>query len=250
MAHRRTNDERLVVTGANAVRELLASTHPVERLWLRAGGGDALAAMAAARGVPVEFAAADQLARVSGGPAHQGVVARTPPFRYAESEALAAAPRGTLVVLDGVQDPRNLGAIVRTARAAGAAGVIVPKDRASGVTGVVVSASAGHVFALPVARVTNVARVCEALKGAGWWLVALVATAERSIFEVASQATRPALVLGGEGGGVRPLVLRGCDFRASIPMAPGVDSLNVSVAAGVALYALSHVARCSDTAFH
>ena len=106
-------------------------------------------------------------------------------------------------------------------------------------TAAVASASAGHLFGVRLARVTNVSRACEALKEGGWWLVALTAEGARDVFELGTHVDRPALVMGGEGSGIRPLVQRGCDFEASIPMASGVESLNVSVAAGVALYALT-----------
>lgn len=239
MPQRRTTDAALVVTGANVVRELLASPHAVERVWVRGGAPADLAALAAKRRVPLESVAPDVLARLAQGGAHQGVVARLPTFRYAELEAVAGASGSAVLVLDGIQDPHNLGALLRTARAAGVAGVVVPKDRAVGVTGAVATASAGHVFGVRVARVTNVARACEALKEAGWWLVALAAGAERTVFDLAGEIDRPALVVGSEGTGIRPLVRERCDFTATIPMAPGVESLNVSVAAGIALYALT-----------
>lgn len=240
MARRGTTDEALVVTGANVVRELLASRQPVERVWVRAGAWGDLAALAAARHVPLESAAPDVLARLVPGGTHQGVVARLPAFRYADLDEVAGAAGRAVLVLDGIQDPHNLGAVLRTARAAGVAGVVVPKDRATGVTAAVASASVGHVFGVRLARVTNVARSCDALKEAGWWLVALVAGAGRDVFELAGEVERPGLVVGGEGGGIRPLVRERCDFAAGIPMAPGVESLNVSVAAGIALYALTH----------
>lgn len=240
MAHRRTTDDALVVTGSNVVRELLASGHPVERLWARGTPAADVARAAAARGMRLESAAPDELARLAQGGQHQGIVARVGEYRYAALEEIAAAPGRAVLVLDGVQDPQNLGAILRTARAAGVAGVVIPKDRAAGVTGAVASASAGHVFGVRVARVTNVARACEALKEAGWWLVGLVMGAERTVFELADALDRPALVVGGEGAGIRQLVRAGCDFEATIPMAPGVESLNVSVATGIALYAVTH----------
>jgi len=136
-----------------------------------------------------------------------------------------------------VQDPRNLGAVLRTARAAGVGGAVLPQDRSCGITPVVAAASAGLVFGLPIARVPNLARTLEALKRAGFWTVGLVPGAARSIFDL-ERPGRVALVVGGEGGGLRPLVRRGCDFEVGIPMAAGVESLNVSVATAVALYEL------------
>lgn len=198
-----------------------------------------VAAEAVRRRIPVEQATPDVLARLVPGGAHQGVVARVPAFRYAELEEVAGAEGSAVVVLDGVQDPHNLGAVLRTARAAGAVGVIMPKDRSVGVTTAVASASAGHVFGVRVARVVNVSRACEALKEARWWLVALVAGASRDVFDLGAEIDRPALVVGSEGSGLRPLVRQSCDFEGDIPMAPGVESLNLSVATGVALYALT-----------
>jgi 23S rRNA (guanosine2251-2'-O)-methyltransferase len=243
MVHRRTTEDALVVGGANVVRELLASPHPVERLWVRGTPAPDLAAAAAARRVPLESVSPEVLARLLPGAGHQGVVARLPSFQYADLEEVAGSGGGAVLVLDGIQDPQNLGAVLRTARAVGVAGVIVPKDRAVGVTGVVASASAGHVFGVRVARVTNVARSLETLKEAGWWLVALMAGVARDVFEVGAEVDRPALVVGSEGTGIRPLVRERCDFTAAIPMAPGVESLNVSVATGVALYALTRRPR-------
>jgi len=228
------------VTGSNPVRELLASAHPVERVWVRGSADAQLAAAAAARRVPVESASPDVLARIAGGAAHQGIVARVPEYRYAELDAVSGAAGNAVLVLDGIQDPQNLGAILRTSRAAGVAGVVIPKDRAATVTTAVASASAGHVFGVRLARVTNLARACEALKEARWWLVGLVAGADRDVFEVGRGLERPALVVGSEGTGLRQLVRQGCDFEAAIPMAAGVESLNVSVATGIALYALTH----------
>jgi 23S rRNA (guanosine2251-2'-O)-methyltransferase len=239
MAPRRTTDDALVVTGANVVRELLASAHPVERVWVRGGAAGDLAAAAAARRVPIESVAPDVLARLAPGGAHQGVVARLAGFGYADLDEVTEAPGSAVLVLDGIQDPHNLGAVLRTARAAGVAGVVVPKDRAVGVTAAVVSASAGHAFGVRIARVTNIARACESLKDARWWLVGLVAGADRSIFDLAGEIDRPALVVGSEGSGIRPLVRERCDFTATIPMAPGIESLNVSVATGIAVYALT-----------
>jgi len=244
MTHRRTTDE-LLVTGLNPVRELLASAQPVERIWVRGAADGQLAAAAGARRVPVESVSPDVLARIAGGAVHQGVVARLPEYRYAELAAVSGASGSAVLVLDGIQDPQNLGAILRTARAAGVAGVVVPKDRAAGVTTAVASASAGHVFGVRLARVTNLGRACAALKEAGWWLVGLVAGADRSVFEVGKGLERPALVVGSEGSGLRPLVREGCDFEAAIPMAAGVESLNVSVATGIALYALTRRERGS-----
>lgn len=234
----RERDAPLVVYGANPVRELLRSAAPVARLCLGSGPYAAeLAAAAARRGVTVETADRATLERLAGSPHHQGAVAVGAPFRYAPLEALVAPPCASALVLDGVQDPRNLGAILRTARAFGVGGVILPRDRSVGVTPVVVAAAAGLLFDLPIVQVANLVRAMEDLKHAGFWLVGLDPRAGTPIDRL-DRPSRPALVAGGEGEGLRALVQRSCDYTVSIPMAPGVESLNVGVAVAVALYAL------------
>lgn len=234
MSRGRTTDAALVVYGTNAVAELLRSRAGVHRV-VRLRGRDpgVVETLAGSRGLAIEEADRGALDRLAGTPHHQGVVALAAPFAYAALEDLLGA--GSVLVLDSLQDPRNLGAILRTARAAGAGGVVLPKDRSVGVTPVVVAASAGCLFGMPLARVPNLARALEDLKNAGFWLIGLMADGERSLYEL-PPIERPALVVGGEGAGLRPLVRRCCDFDARLPMAPGVESLNASVAAGIALY--------------
>ncbi len=248
MVRRRTTGDRaprggerdapLVVYGVNAVLELLASSAPVTRLHLGRGPRAAdLVAASARRGIRAEPAERASLDRLAGSPHHQGAVAVTPPFPYSPLERLLTAGTPSGLVLDGVQDPRNLGAILRTARAAGVGGVVLPRDRSVHVTPAVVAAAAGVLFGLPIAVVPNLARAMEELKAAGFWLVGLVPRGGTDLFRL-ERPPRPALVAGGEGEGLRTLVRRGCDFEVSIPMAGGVESLNVSVAVGIALYEL------------
>jgi 23S rRNA (guanosine2251-2'-O)-methyltransferase len=228
----------LVVYGANPVLEMLGSGEPVTRLCLGQGPRERdLRAAAAARGVPIEVADRATLDRVAGSPHHQGAVAVTPPFRYASLDRLLAPSCRSALVLDGVQDPRNLGAILRTARGLGVGGVVLPHDRSVGVTPVVVAASAGLLFGLRVVRVPNLVRAMEALRSAGFWLIGLAPQGGTPIDEFETPS-RPGIVVGGEGEGLRPLVLRTCDFRVSIPMAAGVESLNVGVAVGIAIHRL------------
>ena len=237
MSRDRTTNAPLVVYGANAVEALLRSAHPVDRVQVAAGrGAEQLVALARTRGVRCEQVDRATLDRAAGTPHHQGAVATGPPYRYADLDDVVRGGGGVLL-LDSVQDPRNLGAILRTARAAGVAGVVLPQDRSAGITPVVASASAGCLFGLAVARVTNLVRAMEAAKSAGYWLIGLVPGANRSLYDLAD-LDRPALVVGGEGEGLRPLVRRTCDFEVSLPMAPGIESLNVSVATGIALYEL------------
>jgi len=229
-------DASLRVYGANAVLELLASGQPISRLSIGRGPRESeLREAAARRGIVVETVDGGGLERLAGSPHHQGVVAEAPPFRYVDIERLLAPDCGSVLILDGIQDPRNLGAVLRTARAAGVGGVVLPQDRSVGVTGVVVASAAGLVFGLRIARVPNLVRAMEGLREAGFWLLGLVPR-DGTPLDRLDLPSRPGLVIGGEGGGLRPLVRRTCDFAVSIPMAAGVESLNVSVAAGIALY--------------
>jgi 23S rRNA (guanosine2251-2'-O)-methyltransferase len=228
------SDGPLAVYGGNAVAELLRGGQPVVRLCLGRGPREAeLASAARRRGIPVETLDRSTLDRLAGSPHHQGAVAVIPSFPYVPLEQVLEA--GSALLLDGIQDPRNLGAILRAARAAGVGGVVLPRDRSSPVTPVAVAASAGLALDLPVARVTNLVRAGEALKEGGFWLLGLVPRDGQRLDRLEVPA-RPALVVGGEGEGIRPLVRRSCDFLVTIPMAAGVESLNVAVAVGVALY--------------
>ena len=224
--------------GANPVLELLRAGEPVTRLLLGRGPREAeLAAVARDHGVRCESADRPTLDRLAGSPHHQGAVAVTGPFRYAALDRVLAEASPSALVLDGVQDPRNLGAILRTARAFGVGGVVLPRDRSVGVTPAVVAASAGLLFGVPIAQVANLVRAMDALKDAGFWLVGLVPAGGTPLRRLDPPA-RPALVAGGEGEGLRRLVGRTCDFTVSIPMAAGVESLNVGVAVAIALYEL------------
>ena len=182
-----------------------------------------------------------ELDRITDGGNHQGIAAVLGDFQYTGlREILAAvesAATACVVVLDQVQDPRNLGAILRSAAALGADAVLIPKDRAAQVTHTVVRTSAGLAYHVPVCRVTNVARTLEELAEAGFWSVGMAMDGETELADI-DFVMKTALVLGGEAG-IRRLVLERCDFRARIPMAAGVESLNVSVAASIALYEIA-----------
>lgn len=232
-----------VVYGVNPIRELLAAGGEVAELWIQEGGVRAapeFERLGKELGARVRHAPRAKLDRLAETDRHQGVVAVVADFRYRElDELVEAAKRGgvppLLVVLDGVEDPHNLGAVIRSAHALGAHGVVIPRDRAVGVTPVVVKASAGAAEICPVARVTNIARSLEEMKEAGIWTVALAADGDRSIEEV-DLAGATAVVLGSEGEGVRSLVRRTCDYVARIPMRGGFESLNVSASAAISLY--------------
>jgi 23S rRNA (guanosine2251-2'-O)-methyltransferase len=238
MVRHRTTERPIVVHGVNAVLELLRSETPLERVLVQPGARTAAVGEAARRrGVACATADRGLLDRTAGSPDHQGAVAVGVRVRWATLEDIAVPSCRGALCLDGVQDPRNLGAILRSARAAGIGGVVLPQDRSAGVTPVVAVSSAGAVFGLAIARVPNLVRAMEGLKTAGFWTVGLAGDARTSLWDL-DVPQRPALVVGGEGEGLRPLVRRTCDFEASIPMAAGVESLNVSVATGVALFEL------------
>jgi 23S rRNA (guanosine2251-2'-O)-methyltransferase len=189
-------------------------------------------------GIAVRFVARAELDRMAGNSAHQGVVAVTSAMQYSDLDDVVAAKRGQyslVVVLDGVQDPHNLGAILRTADAAGADGVVIPERRAAGVTGTVAKVSAGASEHLPIAKVTNIARTLEELKSKDLWIVGLDERGTKT-YDSVDYKMDCAVALGAEGKGLHDLVRKRCDFVVSIPMLGKVLSLNVSVAAGIVLY--------------
>ncbi len=244
--------------GVNPVRELLrAGGEGLVELWLAEGSerGRAfaeLASLARERGAKVRAAPRAHLSRLAGTERHPGGVAVVGDYRYQELDDLLAAARTRgdaplIVVLDGIEDPHNLGAIVRSAHALGAHGVVIPKDRAAGMTAAAAKASAGAAEHCPVARVTNLAHALEDLKGAGVWTIATAPEAEADIASV--DLTLPtALVMGSEGSGVRPLVRRTCDRVVRIPMKGNVGSLNASAAAAIALYEVARQRNAKDSA--
>ncbi len=192
--------------------------------------------MAARAGVPLHLQPEQFLTALAGTSRHQGAVATARPFPYADMEQVIVAGPSLLVLADQMQDPQNLGALIRTAEAVGAGAVILPKDAAVPITATVEAAAAGAAASEPVCRVTNVARALARLKQAGYWSVGLAATGERSLYST-DLPQRLVVVVGGEAG-MRPLVAKQCDFSVSIPMRGQIESLNASVAAAVALYEL------------
>ena len=189
---------------------------------------------AAAGGVSVERVSRDRVDELARGGVHQGVAARVESYPYSSLEEILAVPRPLVLVLDGVTDPRNLGAVLRAADGAGASGVVIPKDKAVGVTAAAVKASAGASEHVRVARVTNLRRAVDALKAANVWVYA--AEAGGTDYAKLDLAGPAAFVLGSEGRGVRRLVREACDGSVSVPMLGAVSSLNVSVAAAVLAY--------------
>jgi len=226
-----------ILSGVHPVAEALRAKHPLDRLLVAEGAGgprlQAIIDLARSAGVPVRFEPRAALDRLAGTSAHQGVVAVGAARKYTEFEQVASSE--LLVVLDGVEDPHNLGAIVRTAHAAGAGAILIPERRAAGLTDVAAKAAAGALEHLPVVRVTNVNRTLEELKQRGFWIYGLDERGNESYAEV-EYATPTALVLGGEGKGLHEHVRQHCDVLVRIPMAGKIASLNVSVAAGVVLF--------------
>jgi 23S rRNA (guanosine2251-2'-O)-methyltransferase len=224
---------RELVYGRNAVREALRGRREVLELW---ASDRAVASLDwLAEGPRVQVRKERDLTEAADSPDHQGVVAWAAPYPYADAWELAAGESPLLACLDQVTDPRNLGAVVRSAAGAGATGVIVPAYGSARITPAVCRASAGAVEHLPVAVVPNLAQYLAKIKRADLWSYAAAADAPQTMWQ-ADLSGGVALVFGAEGKGVRPLVRRTCDSAVSIPLAPGVESLNVSVAAAVLLY--------------
>lgn len=230
-----------LLTGIHAVREALKAGRALERIVMARGRHgervDEIVRLAREHGIPVRFEERTSLDRLAGTTDHQGIVALAGARRAVGLEDLlqSAPPKALIVLLDGVEDPHNLGAIVRTALAAGAHGIVIPERRAAGLTETVARAAAGALEHLPVARVVNLVRAMEELKESGYWLIGLDERAEKSHTE-ADFTGALGLVLGGEGKGLHDLTRKRCDFLMSIPTQGPVRALNVSVAAGVVLF--------------
>ena len=233
------------LTGIHAVKEALEAGRALEYVLVAKGRQDTRAEeivqLARSNGIAVRFEERGQLDRAAGTRDHQGVVAIGAARKASTLEDILASANsekgkpGLIVLLDGVEDPHNLGAVIRTALAAGAHGVVIPERRAAGLTDTVARASAGALAHLPVAKVTNLVRTMEQLKGSGYWLVGLDERADKNYTEV-DYTSPTGIVLGGEGGGLHELTRKRCDFVVSLPTSGPVKSLNVSVASGVVLF--------------
>ncbi|MBO4872212.1 MAG: 23S rRNA (guanosine(2251)-2'-O)-methyltransferase RlmB [Lachnospiraceae bacterium] len=228
------------IEGRNAVREALKAGRPLEKLYIQKGLGDSVIRQiteeAAGQGLRPFLTEKDKLDEMSETGRHQGVIAEIAAYTYAEiSDMLQAARERNedpfLLLLDGIEDPHNLGAILRSAHLAGAHGVIIPKNRAVGLNATVAKVSAGAIHYIPVARVTNLSRTMEELKKEGLWFVC--ADMDGEIMYRQNLTGPIGLVIGSEGDGVSQLVKKHCDFITSIPMSGKIDSLNASVAAGI-----------------
>lgn len=232
-----------IIFGIHAVEEALAARgRGFEYVAMVPGRGDSriqkISQLCRTAGVPLRTMPRDQLTRLARTAGHQGVVAVTAEKKYADTDEILAHKRGQyafIAVLDGVEDPHNLGAIIRTAEGAGVDGVIIPERRASGVTATVVKASAGASEHLPIAKVTNISRTLEELKSRNIWTVGLDERSKKIYYEL-DYKMDCAIVLGAEGHGLHEQIRKRCDFLVSIPMLGNIASLNVSVAAGVVMY--------------
>ena len=237
------------VAGRNAVLEAMTAEIPVKAAYVAEGAerDDRLRdilRLAAERGTGLLEVTRTELDRLTGGAIHQGVALQLPAYAYAHpddllADALDAETEPLVVALDGVTDPRNLGAIVRSAAAFGASGVLIPERRAAGMTAAAWKTSAGAAARLPIARATNLNRALRRYADAGFALIGLDGRAETTIDLVDEAAGPVVLIVGSEDTGLSRLVREACDTVAAIPISGGVESLNAGVAAGIALYAIN-----------
>ena len=235
--------EELTIEGRNAVLEAFRSGKTIDKLFVLDGCQDgpvkSILREAKKTDTIINFVAKERLDRLANSGHHQGVVAQAAAYEYAEVEDIlnAAREKGEapfIFILDEIEDPHNLGAIIRTANLCGAHGVIIPKRNSVGLNSVVAKTSAGAVEYTPVAKVTNIANTIDSLKDEGLWIAAADMDGQE-MYDIDLKGSL-GLVIGSEGEGISRLVREKCDFIASIPMAGEINSLNASVAAGVLMY--------------
>lgn len=238
MAHGEIKDGSTAIAGIHPVREALLAGRPLDRVLIARGAGgprlQEIVDLCRQRSIPLRFDPREALDRASRGVPHQGVVAFGEGQPYASWESSVPGAQ-LLVILDGVEDPHNLGAIVRTANAAGAGAVLIPERRAAGLNETVAKAAAGALAHVPVVRIANVTQALESLKTAGFWIYGVDERGDAHYAQT-EYALPTALVFGGEGHGLHHHVRKHCDVLVRIPMAGAISSLNVSVAAGVVLF--------------
>ena len=233
-----------VIYGLNPVAECLrAEPSTIEELTVAQGRLSGRTAevlgLAKAAGIKIRRRPRSDLARLAGSEAHQGVVLTVGDFSYSSLEEILALPGlDLLIMLDGIQDPRNLGAIARTGLAAGAGGLIIPKDRAVGVTPAAMKVAAGALSRLPVARVTNLNRTADLLKKENFWILGTAAQAPILLFDLDDLPARLVVIIGAEGRGMGRALTAKCDYLAGLPLPGPVESLNASAAAAVVLFEL------------
>jgi 23S rRNA (guanosine2251-2'-O)-methyltransferase len=234
-----------IIYGINPVLEALKADRPwLNKIVIAEGRRGtplkSIQQLAREKGVPVQVRVKEVLTKLAGRENHQGVVGLLAGFPYSTFEDLLRISRSQprrvcILILDSMEDPQNLGSLIRTGEACGVTGVILPRDRAAGVTPAVVKASAGAAVHIPVARVTNLVNALEDLKKEGFWIVGADSRAEKSLYEMRFDMN-VGLVIGSEGRGIRPLVLKKCDFTVSIPMRGKISSLNAAVAGALILF--------------
>lgn len=236
-------EDNLVIYGRNAVLEAFRSGKTIDRLYVQEGVADgtlqSILRTAKKTDAVINFVSKDRLSKYAEGDKHQGVVAMAAAYNYADVVDILNAAKEKdeppfIIVLDDIEDPHNLGAIIRTANQAGAHGVIIPKRHAVGLTATVARTSAGAINYTPVAKVTNISRTIEELKEKGIWFACADMSGE--LMYNCNLTGAIGLVIGSEGSGVSRLVKEKCDFVVKIPMFGQIDSLNASVAAGVLSY--------------
>jgi 23S rRNA (guanosine2251-2'-O)-methyltransferase len=240
----------LWIYGINPVSEALGSSRcHIREIWVAHGRGfkglEDIISAAESKGIPMKKVERSQLDSLTKRAPHQGVMGFIDQFHYTGLDEVLQGNEGDpfLLILDGIEDPRNLGALIRTADACGVWGVIIPKDRAAGITPAVAKSSAGAVFHIPLVRVTNIASTLRKIKERGIWVAGAAAEAPTEIYDH-DLAIPLAVVIGGEGRGIRPLVKKECDLLASIPMQGKVNSLNASVAGAIILYEILRQRGC------
>jgi 23S rRNA (guanosine2251-2'-O)-methyltransferase len=241
-ARRATGEVPELVTGRNPVVEALRAGVPGSTLYVTSGTDERVREairIAADRGIPLLETARPELDRLTDGAVHQGIALQVRPYRYAHPDDLLTGTTPLIVAVDGITDPRNLGAIVRSAAAFGASGVVVPERRAAGVTAGTWKASAGTLATLPVAQATNLSRQLKAYQQAGCFVAGLDARGGVTVADLELADGPFVLVVGSEGKGLGRLVAETCDVLATIPMPGAAESLNAGVAAGIALYEIA-----------
>jgi len=234
-----------IIYGINPVLEALRAECQTLHQILIANGKhgstfQTLRQLAREKRIPIQVRPKEVINKLARTEHHQGVIGLRAEFPYASWEDLLRSIRSepahaVVLLLDSIQDPQNLGSLIRTAESCGARGIILPRDRAAGVTPAVIKASAGAAAHLPVVRVTNLASTLEELKKEGFWIVGADARGAKNLYEMKFDMN-VGLVIGSEGKGIRPLILKKCDFTISIPMRGKVSSLNASIAGAIILY--------------
>ncbi len=243
-AHSRSSAElpETLITGRKPLLEALEQGHPIEKVFVLHGTHgpviDSIFRAAKSRGIPIRQSPRDRFQQLTRGKEAQGVAGIISQVAYLELEELlekAARPDAVLLILDEIEDPHNLGALLRSALSFGIAGVIIPRHHAATVNQTVIKTSAGAALSMPIARVGNIAQTVESLRESGYWVVGTAADGEKTIGEISAEG-KLALVVGNEGKGIRRLVKEKCDQLVRIPMKGTFESLNASVAGAIVMF--------------